>query len=81
MGPPWELLGFALFTLLFLMYYASLWLEKLPARSRLLEITSVVGFCAVIASSLSDSATGLALDEALYVRQIFSSALSLWSRG
>jgi hypothetical protein len=62
---PWELLGFALFTLLFLMYYASLWLEKLPARSRLLEITSVVGFCAVIASSLSDSATGLALDEAL----------------
>ena len=37
---PWELLGFALFTLLFLVYYASLWFDKLANRSRLLEITS-----------------------------------------
>src|SRR5215475_1114399 len=62
---PWELLGFALFTLLFLVYYASLWLDKLVNRSRLLEITSVVGFCAVVASASSYSAGGSPLDEAL----------------
>ena len=54
-----------LFTLLFLAYYASLWFEKLANRSRLLEITSVVGFCAVVASALSSSAGGPPLDEAL----------------
>src|SRR4051812_13044149 len=52
---PWELLGFALFTLLFLVYYASLWLEKLANGARLLEITSGVGFCAIVASALSYS--------------------------
>ena len=62
---PWELLGFVLFTLLFLAYYVSLWFEKLANRSRLLEITSVVGFCAVVASALSSSAGGPPLDEAL----------------
>ena len=62
---PWELLGFVLFTLLFLVYYASLWFEKLANRSRLLEITSVVGFCAVVTSALSSSAGGSPLDEAL----------------
>ena len=53
-----ELLRLSLLPL-FLMYFASLWLEKLPARSRLLEITSVISFCAIIASSLSDSAAGV----------------------
>jgi hypothetical protein len=55
---PWELLGFVLFTLLFLIYYASLWLESLPDSSRLLELTAAVGFCAVIASALSYSGEG-----------------------
>jgi hypothetical protein len=62
---PWELLGFALFTLLFLLYYASLWLEKPANRARLLEITSGVGFCAIVASALSYSTGGSLFDEAL----------------
>jgi hypothetical protein len=75
---PWELLGFALFTLLFVVYYASLWLEKLPNSSRLLEITSAVGFCAIIASALSYSAGGSVMDEAaLRVPNFLLSALSL----
>jgi hypothetical protein len=53
-----------LFTLIFLVYYASLWFDKLANRARLLEITSVVGFCAVVASALSPSAGGAPLDEA-----------------
>jgi hypothetical protein len=55
---PWELLGFALFTLLFLIYYASLWRENLPASPRLLEVTAAVGFCAVVASAVSYSGAG-----------------------
>jgi hypothetical protein len=62
---PWELLGFTLFTLLFLLYYASLWLEKLPNSSRLLEITSAVGFCVIMVSALSDSAVGPRFGEAM----------------
>jgi hypothetical protein len=61
---PWELLGFALFTLLFLAYYASLWHEKLPSSSRLHELTSAVGLCAIVVSALSDSTSGIPLDEA-----------------
>jgi hypothetical protein len=62
---PWELLGFALYSLLFLGYYASLWFDKLASRSRLLEITSVVGFCAIVVSALSASAGDFTLNEAL----------------
>jgi len=76
MGPALGALGFVLLPSL-LMYYASLWFEKLPARSRLLEITSVVGFCAVIASSLSDSAAGLPLDRSLGTCAKFSLQHSL----
>ncbi|HSF29413.1 MAG TPA: hypothetical protein VLK82_02930 [Candidatus Tectomicrobia bacterium] len=61
---PWELLGFTLFTLVFLVYYASLWIEKLPNSSRLLEITTAVGCCAIVASALNDPAVGARLDEA-----------------
>jgi hypothetical protein len=61
---PWELLGFALFTLLFLGYYASLWFEKLPNSSRLLEMTSAVGLCAIVASALSYPAGAPPVDEA-----------------
>jgi hypothetical protein len=75
---PWELLAFALFTLLFLVYYASLWVEKLPNSSRLLEITSTVGFCAISASALSYSAGGPLTDEAtLRVPNFLLSTLSL----
>jgi hypothetical protein len=75
---PWELLGFVLFTLLFLVYYASLWLEKLPNSSRLLEITSAVGFCAIIASAVSYSVGGSLMDEAtIRVPNFLLSALSL----
>ncbi len=59
---PWELLGFALFTLVFLVYYASLWFKKVANHSRLLALASVVGFCAVVASALSSSAGGSLLD-------------------
>jgi hypothetical protein len=59
---PWELLGFVLFTLVFLIYYASLWLESLPDSSRLLEITAAVGFYAVIASALSYSGEGFGFE-------------------
>ena len=77
---PWELLGFALFTLLFLVYYVSLWVERLPTSSRLLETTSVVGCCAVIASALSSSAGGPPADEAaLRVPNFLCSTLSLGS--
>jgi hypothetical protein len=62
---PWELWAFVLFTLLFLVYYASLWFDKLVNRSRLLEITSIIGFCAIVASALSTSAAGSPLNEAL----------------
>jgi hypothetical protein len=62
---PWELLGFMLFSLLFLVYYVSLWVERLPHSSRLLDVTSVVGGCAVVASALSYSAGGSPADEAL----------------
>jgi hypothetical protein len=75
---PWELLGFTLFTLLFLVYYASLWLEKLPNSSRLLEITSAVGFCAIVVSALNDSAVGPRLDEpTLRAANFLLSTLSL----
>jgi hypothetical protein len=75
---PWELWGFVLFTLLFLTYYASLWLEKLANHVRLLEITSSVGFCAIIGSALSYSAGGSVLGEALvWVPNFLFSALSL----
>src|SRR5262245_64037835 len=43
---PWELLGFALFTLVFLVYYASLWFKRLANHSQLLTTASGVGFCA-----------------------------------
>jgi hypothetical protein len=62
---PWEFLGFVLFTLLFLAYYTSLWFGKLAPRARLLEITSVIGCCAVVASALSPSVGGSPLNEAL----------------
>jgi hypothetical protein len=42
---PWEFLAFALFTFLFLAYFASLWIDKLPNSARLLELTSTVGVC------------------------------------
>jgi hypothetical protein len=61
---PWELLGFVLFSLLFLVYYASLWFERLPDSSRLLELTAAVGFCAVAASALSYSGEGSGMAEA-----------------
>jgi hypothetical protein len=75
---PWELLACTLFTLLFLMYYASLWVEKLPNSSRLLEITSAVGLCAIGASALSYSAGGPLTDEAMFrVPNFLLSTLSL----
>jgi hypothetical protein len=75
---PWELRAFALFTLLFLVYYASLWVEKLPSSSRLLEITSMVGLCAIGASALSYSAGGRLIDGAmLHVPNFLLSTLSL----
>jgi hypothetical protein len=75
---PWELLGFTLFTLLFLVYYASLWLEKLPNSSRLLEITSSVGFCAIVVSALSYSTAGPRIDEVtLRAANFLLSTLSL----
>jgi hypothetical protein len=75
---PWELASFSLFTLLFLMYYVSLWVEKVANRSRLLEITSGVGICAVVASALSYSAAGSPLGEALVrVPNFLFSTLSL----
>jgi hypothetical protein len=75
---PWELLGFALFSLLFLVYYASLWLEKLPRSSRLLEMTSAVGFCAVVVSALSYSTGGLLTSEAMVrAANVLLSTLSL----
>jgi hypothetical protein len=52
---PWELLGFVLFTLGFLTYMASLWVDRLPDSLKLLKITLGVGCCAVIASALSYS--------------------------
>jgi hypothetical protein len=60
---PWELLGFVVFTLLFLVYYASLWFEQLPDSSRLLDLTTAVGFCAVAASALSYSGAGVGFAE------------------
>jgi hypothetical protein len=60
---PWELLGFVVFTLLFLVYYASLWFEQLPDSSRLLDLTTAVGFCAVAASALSYSGGGVGVAE------------------
>jgi hypothetical protein len=75
---PWELLAFALFTLLFLVYYASLWVEKLPNSTRLLEMASTVGLCAVGASALSYSAGGPLIDEAtLRAPNFLLSTLSL----
>jgi hypothetical protein len=75
---PWELLGFALFTLLFLVYYASLWVENLPHSSRLLEMTSAVGLCAVVASALSYSTGGpLTSEAALRAPNVLLSSLSL----
>ena len=62
---PVEFVAFALFTFLLLVYYASLWVEKLPHSARLLEITSIVGLCAIGASALSYSAGGALTDEAL----------------
>jgi hypothetical protein len=50
---PWELLGFTAFTLLFLVYYASLWFERLPNSARLLDVTAGAGVVALIASALS----------------------------
>jgi hypothetical protein len=75
---PWELLGFALFTLSFLVYYASLWLERLPASSWLLDMTAGVGFCAVVASALSYSTGGSSVEEAtLRAANFLLSTLSL----
>jgi hypothetical protein len=75
---PGEFLTFALFTCLLLVYYASLWVEKLPNSSRLLEITSTVGLCAIGASALSYSAGGSLTDEAmLRVPNFLLSTLSL----
>jgi hypothetical protein len=75
---PWEFLGFSLFTLLFLFYYASLWIEQLPQSTRLLEITSGVGCCAITLSALSHSAGVSSLDELLLCTPSFLlSALSL----
>jgi hypothetical protein len=62
---PWEFLAFALFTFLFLAYFASLWIDKLPNSARLLELTSTVGVCAIGASALSYSAGGALTDGAL----------------
>jgi hypothetical protein len=77
---PWEFLGFALFTLLFLVYYTSLWSEWLPESSRLLEVTSLVGFGAVIASALSYSAGGSsAVEASLHIANFLFSTLSLGS--
>jgi hypothetical protein len=61
---PWELLGFVLFTLLFLVYYASLWIENLPDSSRLLGMTAAVGFCAIAASGLSQQSAGAGFADA-----------------
>ena len=75
---PWELLGFALFTLLFFVYYASLWFERLPDSARLLELTAAVGFCAVIASALGYSGEGAGVAEVgLYVLNFLLGSLSL----
>jgi len=63
---PWEFLMFVLFTLLFLAYYASLWIEKLPSSKRLLELTAIVGLGAIGASALGYSANGYFTDEALF---------------
>jgi hypothetical protein len=63
---PWELVGFAAFTLLFLIYYASLWFESLPNSSRLLDVTAAVGFIAVIASALSYAGEGSEFTVALW---------------
>lgn len=75
---PWELLGFALFTLLFLGYYASLWLERLPDSARLLELTSVAGFGAIVTSALSYSTGESYIEEAtLRAPNFLLSTLSL----
>jgi hypothetical protein len=75
---PWELLGFVVFTLLFLTYYASLWFESLPNSSRLLEITAAVGFAAVVFSALSYAREGFALaGAAWYIPNFLLSSLSL----
>jgi hypothetical protein len=75
---PWELLGFALFTLFFLIYYASLWVEILPQSSRLLEMTSGVGLGAVVLSALGSSTGELSIDEAmLWAPNFLLSVLSL----
>ena len=75
---PGEFLAFALFTFLLLVYYASLWVEKLPNSARLLEITSTVGLCAIGASALSYSAGGSLTDEALFrVPNFLLSTLSM----
>jgi hypothetical protein len=59
---PWEFFGCVLFTLAFLIYYASLWLESLPDSARLLDITAAVGFCAVVASATSYVDQGAGFD-------------------
>jgi hypothetical protein len=75
---PWELLGFVLYTFLFLVYYASLWLKRLPDSSRLLELTAAVGFCAVTASALSYSAEGPGVEGmALRVQNFLLGSISL----
>ncbi|HXH10109.1 MAG TPA: hypothetical protein VNP04_10165 [Alphaproteobacteria bacterium] len=75
---PAEFLGCLLFTLMFLLYYASLWIERLPDSTRLLPLTWGIGFGAVIASASSAaSAISWSWEIAFYVVNFLLSTLSL----
>jgi hypothetical protein len=75
---PVEFLGFLIFTLMFLLYYASLWLERLPNSTRLLPLTWVIGFGAVIASAFSSaSATAWTWESTFYALNFLLSTISL----
>jgi hypothetical protein len=75
---PVELLGGGLFTLCFLLYYASLWIERLPASTRWLPLTWGVGFGAVVASALSSAPAMAWTGEAVfYTLNFLLSAVSL----
>jgi hypothetical protein len=75
---PAELVGGLLFTAAFLVYYASLWTERLPDSARLLPITWGVGLGAVLASALSSMpAAAWGWEAGLYGLNFLLSTLSL----
>lgn len=75
---PVEFVGCLLFTLCFLFYYASLWIERLPASKGWLPLTWGVGFGAVVASALSATpATAWTGEAVLYTLNFLLSTVSL----